>query len=272
MKLAVVNDDDRFSRRGPGTCLVENLGAFRLHDDLVVNAKLALGHAAQVGLHQYAAGNVRGQHLPLRRHQQVDVFQHVQEELVAPVFYAFPAPADLPGYLGRDLHLFLLALRLDAGLGDERFQHARVAVLRIPKVQYLVQQLVYKHKVVLDVFLVDLAEVRLHHLREPDEELEHHGPVDVLLGDGGQPDIGPADVEERRARDVGDGRPDLLPGVYDVYTERVHGVAADVVPVYAGYEHFAFVVIHEQSPDHVFATDITRQCKRRSGCIALKRY
>jgi len=152
--------------------------------------------------------------------------------------------------LGRDLHLLLLALGLDARLRDERLEHACVTVLRIAKVEYLVEQLVDEHKVVFDVLLVDLAEIRLHDLREPYEELEYHGTVDVLLGDRGQPDVGPADVEERRARNVGDRRADLLAGVYDVHAERVHGVSADVVAVHSRYQHLTLVVVHEQTADH----------------------
>lgn len=47
----------------------------------------------------------------LRRHQQVDALQHVQEELVASVLEPLPPPADLPRHLAGDLRLFLFALR-----------------------------------------------------------------------------------------------------------------------------------------------------------------
>ena len=56
--------------------------------------------------------------------------------------------------------LLLLAGRLDARLGDERLQNARVRVLGVAVVQDLVQQLVYQHKVVLDVLLRHLAAER----------------------------------------------------------------------------------------------------------------
>lgn len=65
-----------------------------------------------------------------------------------------------------------------------------------------VQQLVDEHEVVLDVLLGDLPEVGLHDVAHLEQELEHHGGVHVLLGDGGQPDVGALDVEEGRARDV----------------------------------------------------------------------
>lgn len=52
-----------------------------------------------------------------------------------------------------------------------------------------VQELVNEDEVVLDVFLADLAEVGRHHVTHLVEELEYHGGVDVLLGDGSQPDV-----------------------------------------------------------------------------------
>ena len=52
-----------------------------------------------------------------------------------------------------------------------------------------VKQLVDEHEVVLDVLLADLAEVGRHDVAHLVQELKHHGGVDVLLGDGRQPDV-----------------------------------------------------------------------------------
>lgn len=87
-----------------------------------------------------------------------------------------------------------------------------------------VQQLVDEHKVVLDVLLADLAKVGRHDVAHLVQELEHHGGVDILLGDGRQPDVGALDVEEAGAGDVGDRGAHLLPGVDHVDAEGVHGV------------------------------------------------
>jgi len=46
MKLTVVDDDNRLAGSCSRTSLVNDLGAFGLHDDFVVDAELALGHAA----------------------------------------------------------------------------------------------------------------------------------------------------------------------------------------------------------------------------------
>ena len=57
MKLTVINGDGRL-------CLGFLPGlALAVHRDLVVDTKLALGHARQVGLHQDLAGDVSRQHL-----------------------------------------------------------------------------------------------------------------------------------------------------------------------------------------------------------------
>ena len=67
----------------------------QIEDEAVVDAELAFGHAAQEALHEHAAGDVRAEHLALRRHEQVHVLEHVQEELVATVLDALAPPPDL---------------------------------------------------------------------------------------------------------------------------------------------------------------------------------
>lgn len=49
----------------------------------------------------------------LWRHEQIDAFQHVQEELIAPIFDALATPADLPRHLAGDLRLLLFCLGED---------------------------------------------------------------------------------------------------------------------------------------------------------------
>lgn len=88
-----------------------------------------------------------------------------------------------------------------------------------------IEQLVDQHKVVLDVLLADLAKVRRHDVTHLVEELEHHGSVDILLGDGRQPDVGAFNMEEAGAGDVGHRGSDLLPGVDHIHTERIDGIA-----------------------------------------------
>ena len=66
-----------------------------------------------------------------------------------------------------------------------------------------IQDLVDEDEVVLDVVLGDFAKVVLHDLHHLVQELEHHGGVDILLGDGRHPDVGTLYVEETGAGDVG---------------------------------------------------------------------
>ena len=120
----------------------------------------------------------------------------------------------------------------------------------VSEVQQLVEELVDEDKVVLYILLADLSEVGGHDIAHLEQELEDHGRVDILLGDGGEPDVGALDVEEGGARDVGDGGTDLLPRVDHVDAEGVDGVAADVVAVHARDEHLALVVVDEEAADH----------------------
>ncbi len=163
----------------------------------------------------------------LRRHQQIDVLEDVQEELISPILDAFPSPADLPGHLRGNLRLLLLGGRLHPLLGDEGLQNAGVGVLRVAKVEDLIEELVDQHKVVLHVLLADLAEVALHDVAHLQEELEDHRRGDVLLGDGGQPKVASFDVEERGSGEIGHRGANLLASVDDVDAEGVHGVSTD---------------------------------------------
>ena len=100
--------------------------------------------------------------------------------------------------LARDSSLLLLGGGLDPLLGDEGLEDPGVWVLGVAKVDNLIQNLVDEDKVVLDVLLTNFAEVVLHHLDHFKEELKDHGGVDILLGDGRQPQVGPLDVEDAR--------------------------------------------------------------------------
>lgn len=91
-----------------------------------------------------------------------------------------------------------------------------------PCLMFTIQQLIDEDKVVLDVFLADLAKVGGHDITHLVEELKHHSGIDILLGDGSQPDGGAFDVEEAGPGDVGDRRADLLPGMDDIHSECVH--------------------------------------------------
>ena len=93
------------------------------------------------------------------------------------------------------------------------------AYLGISEIQYFVQQLVNQDKVVLDVLLGDFSEVVPHDLDDLVEELEDEGGVDVLLGNGRNPNVDALHVKEARTRDVGHWGPNLLARVNDVHAK-----------------------------------------------------
>lgn len=97
VELTVVDNNGRLPTTS-GRVIRRGL-PLRLHDDLVVDAELAFRHARKVRLHHHLASNVSREDLALRRHEEVDVLEHVQEELVPPILDALAAPANLPSHL-----------------------------------------------------------------------------------------------------------------------------------------------------------------------------
>jgi len=98
---------------------------------------------------------------------------------------------------------------------------------------------------VLDVLLADLAKVGSHYVTHLIEEFEDHGSIDILLGDSCQPDVGPLNMEETGASDVGDGAANLLPGVDNIDPKGIHCIPPDVISVDPGDEHLPLVIIDE---------------------------
>ena len=49
----------------------------------------------------------------LRRHQEINALKHIEEQLIAPIFDAFPSPSDLTSHLAGDLTRFLFGLKQD---------------------------------------------------------------------------------------------------------------------------------------------------------------
>lgn len=58
-------------------------------------------------------------------------------------------------------------------------------------------------------------------------------------------------MEETSSSDVGHRRANLLPRVDYIHSEGIHRIPSNVIPVHAGDQHFAFVVVHKQSTDHL---------------------
>ena len=143
------------------------------HQRLVVHPDRALGHPAQLHLQDDLSGDVGAHDRPLRRHDEVDRLDDVDEDLVLAVCGARVAPRDRAGRLRRDLAEPLLRLvdRLRLAQLDERGEHLFGAVLRIAVVEDLVEDLVNQHEVAVDARLVDGREVRLEDVDDRVKEL-----------------------------------------------------------------------------------------------------
>lgn len=89
-----------------------------------------------------------------------------------------------------------------------------------------IQQLIDKHKIILDIFFRQLAKVRLHHIHNFEQELKHHRSIDVLPGHGSYPHIAALGVEEACPGDVRDGRTNHASGMDNVYTKCINAVSS----------------------------------------------
>lgn len=58
-------------------------------------------------------------------------------------------------------------------------------------------------------------------------------------------------MEKGCPSDVSDGRPNLLPRVNHIHTERIHGIPPDIIPVHPRDQDLAFVVVDEQPSNHL---------------------
>lgn len=147
--------------------------------------------------------------------------------------------------------------------------------------QLTVQQLVNQYKIVLDVLLGDLAEVRLHHFDDLQQELEHHRGVDILLRHSRQPDVrslqqnfhqnslhfrpqqSHLNVEETRPGDVRNRRPHLLTRMDHINPKSIHRVPSNIIAINTGDENLAFVVVHEQTTNHLSSANFRSRSGKR---------
>lgn len=74
--------------------LASRSAAGSLKHGLVVQSQPQLRHTTQITLHFDSAENLGPQHVPVRRDQQVQRLNHIQEHLVLAVADAFASPGD----------------------------------------------------------------------------------------------------------------------------------------------------------------------------------
>mmetsp|Transcript_16624 Transcript_16624/g.35293 ORF Transcript_16624/g.35293 Transcript_16624/m.35293 type:complete len:374 (-) Transcript_16624:73-1194(-) len=132
-----------------------------VEQQLVVEAELALGRAAEVALDHDGARDVVAQDGAFGAHEEVAVLHDVDKELVFPVLDAVLPPADGAGGLDGDARVLgALGRRLAVALlRDVHLEHVGGAVLGVAVVEHLVEQLVDEDEVVADRVLVEIAEV-----------------------------------------------------------------------------------------------------------------
>mmetsp|Transcript_6541 Transcript_6541/g.12955 ORF Transcript_6541/g.12955 Transcript_6541/m.12955 type:complete len:393 (-) Transcript_6541:127-1305(-) len=155
-----------------------------LHEDLVVEPKLQLWHTAEVGLHLDGSHDFGVKHCPIGCDQQVQLLNHIQENLIFLVLDSFRSPRSCPSKHSRNTfcQLFLFNL-VSFSRPNELFQSLGVGCLGVSEIHHLIQELVDDHEVVLDTFLFKLVEVLSHDFHHKVQEVENHHDIRVLVGD-----------------------------------------------------------------------------------------
>jgi hypothetical protein len=139
--------------------------------------------------------------------------------------------------------------RLDPFCGDVHLQRIRLRVLRVPKVEDLVEQLVHQHKVVLDSLLVELPKVRLSESHQPVQKLKHQRGIRIALRHRHQVDVLVLDMAEGGGAEGENGRAYL--GIrYHLNAEHVGEARAAVVAEGAKYKILALLVEYQDSGEH----------------------
>ena len=92
-----------------------------------------------------------------------------------------------------------------------------------------IQQFIYEHEIVFDIFFGDFSEIIDTNFDSLVEKLEDESCVDVLLRYGSNPHVAPLHVKERGAADVGDRGTHLGPCMDHVHSESVRCISTETV-------------------------------------------
>ena len=121
-----------------------------LHQQLIVNPKLALRHAWKLCFYYYLADYVGFKNSPPIRYQNINIFYDVDKKLVAAVFYAFGPPTNTSSRLNRNLLQFFnicFLLGVYFSLCDIQLKQIWIKNLRISVVHYFVEELINQRKI-----------------------------------------------------------------------------------------------------------------------------
>mmetsp|Transcript_27336 Transcript_27336/g.68629 ORF Transcript_27336/g.68629 Transcript_27336/m.68629 type:complete len:607 (-) Transcript_27336:60-1880(-) len=225
-----------------------------LHHQLVVHAKLALGHAGEVALHQHLPRNVGPQQLPLGRHKDVDRLHCVDEDLVLAVLDALAAPRDGARHLHRHLCQLLCVLHaalaeLLARLHDVQLECIQHGGLGVPEIHDFIQNLVHKHEVAVDRVFIEVAQVGLENVHQLVHDFKYRGRVGILCGDGHHPHVPRTDVAVRCVGKGFDGAADVF-GADHLDSERFRNTPTHVISEDAIYEHLPLLIYEKQASQH----------------------
>mmetsp|Transcript_16978 Transcript_16978/g.48768 ORF Transcript_16978/g.48768 Transcript_16978/m.48768 type:complete len:246 (+) Transcript_16978:808-1545(+) len=221
-----------------------HVAALLLNDELVVETKLALRHARELGIHLHLPRHLIAQDLTRRGEEKIDTLQDINVHLVLLVADAFPPPIDGAGNLAGQLRRLRLVLRPDVAQVDVQPQDVDGAVLRISKVHGLVHQLVDERHVVPHGVLVELLpEVGLEDADLLEQILKDQGRIDVGSGEGDKVHVEMASVEEGAVLDALDrGLRSCFLGSDNLQSEGIRCRSADIVSVLAGYHDIPLLV------------------------------
>mmetsp|Transcript_12864 Transcript_12864/g.21348 ORF Transcript_12864/g.21348 Transcript_12864/m.21348 type:complete len:341 (+) Transcript_12864:43-1065(+) len=132
MKGTVINFNTRFALSR----------IFPLNHQLVIQTKLALGHARQLGIHLNLTRHFVSQDTSRRRQQEIDAFQDVNVYFISLVLDTLTSPINSSGNLTRQLRWLRLILWLDIAQVNVETQHVNSTILRISKVHCLIHQFI----------------------------------------------------------------------------------------------------------------------------------
>ena len=180
-----------------------HVAALLVDDELVVETKLALRHARELGVHLHLPRHLIAQDLTRRGEEKIDTLQDINVHLILLVADALPPPIDGAGNLAGQLRRFRLVLRPDVAQVDVQSQDVDGAVLRVSKVHGLVHQLVDERHVVPHGVLVELLpEIGLEDADLLEQILKDQGRVDVGSGEGDEVHVEMAGVKEGAVLDA----------------------------------------------------------------------
>mmetsp|Transcript_12720 Transcript_12720/g.39527 ORF Transcript_12720/g.39527 Transcript_12720/m.39527 type:complete len:393 (+) Transcript_12720:1683-2861(+) len=232
-----------------------------VHEYLVVEPQLALGHARQEGAHLERAAHLRAHHRAVGVDQQVDALHHVKEDLVLLVGDALLAPRDGVGHRHGRLDVALLG-GVRIGL-DVLGQNLALRILRVAEVHHFVQQLVHDDEVVAQYLLVQLVEVLLEDAAQPVQEEQDRRRV--YIGGGARHHVQVV-VLHVRVRDtvVEEHRPQLRFRLCLVQPrdELVRTAQRHVAAVVTAQQHAPLCVQEEEGTDGTAARGLGRRGRR----------